>query len=361
MRSRVTIKNSTDDETLNDTSAFNPFELVTLFVTRRKWIAGTVGTIMVLTALVVLLIPNQYKSVATLLPSGPVDKMADLKSIAGLGGFTASDENSSELFPTILTSQTVREIVLNTKYDFDNDGSTMSFTLPEYFNIENRDKLHRELAKITSVSNDKKTGVITIAVETKYPAFSQAILTKYIAELESFNIHKRRSQAKESAKYLARELEKRKKELIVIEDSLLSYQQVNRDWMGTSDPFITMTVARFQRDLEIKNQAVFYLTGELEAAKLNAQKDVPIVRILDQPSLPIVKSGPARTAIVLLVGVTTFIFMLFIVVFAEAARKASRGEASKTFNEMKIEISNAFPISARVVNRMKRVGQIPAG
>ena len=329
----------------------SPFELAALLVRRKRIIAGSVLAVMILTAAITLLIPSTYTSVATILPSRGPDKMAELKSLAGLSGLMGQDENASELYPVILGSQTVRDAVLKATYTFDDDGEEQRLTLPAYFEQDNPDKLRRALAEITSVSSDKKTGVITIAVETEYPAFSQAILASYMDELESFNLHKRRSQARERATYLSRELTERKAELEAAEDSLAAFQAQNRDWMGSSDPDIAKLMARLKRVVETRGQTYFYLTQEYEIAKLDAQKDVPVVRILDQPTLPIQKSGPKRAAIVLTVGVLAFLVSLFGVIVFEAIRRSSRGSDRPAFEELRREFSQEFPRINRLVSR----------
>ena len=358
MPNRITLRNSEDNQNTNNSNSFNLFELMTLLIQYRKTLFGTVGAVMIITALIVLLIPNQYKSVATLLPSGPADKMAEIKALAGLGSLSSSDENSSQLFPTILKSYSVRQAVLDSSYQFEQDGEMITMTLLEYFDLKNSDKLHRALASITQVGVDKKTGVITFAVETESPGLSQVIAAEFISELESFNLLKRRSHAKDNCEYLSRELNKRKNELMAVEDSLTAFQQANRSWDTSTNPFIMMTIARYKRTLEMKNQTLLYLNGEMEVAKLDAKKDMPIVQVLDHPSRPLIKSSPARTATVLIVGVVTFVFMLFVIVVSEAAKRASRGVAGESFEIMRTEVRTAFPRSTRTVNRLLKIEKI---
>jgi len=355
MASRFTMRRF-DENTTPDPGReirVSPFELASLLVRRKRVIVAGVLAVMVLTALITLLIPNQYSSVATILPTAGPDKMAELKSLAGLGSLSGQEENSSELYPVILASQTVRDAVLDEPYTFDDDGETKTLTLAEYFAQPNPDRLRQALASITSVASDKKTGVITVAVETEYPAFSQAILTRYIDELESFNLHKRRSQAKERAKYLARELTTQKAELEAAEDSLAAFQAQNRDWMGSSDPETGKLLARLKRVVDTRSQTYFYLTQEYEVAKLDAQKDVPVVRILDQPTLPTQKSGPKRTLIVVMTGLVMFFAMLFAVVVIEAIRRTSKGPERPAFETLRNDLTDGFPRLSRMVTQAR--------
>ena len=111
------------EATTTTTSAINPYDLAMVVLKRKHWVVRAVLGVMILTALVVLLIPNTYRSACTILPSGKTDKMADLKSLAGLAGFTQQDETSSELYPSIISSNTIVDAVLDETYQRANLGS----------------------------------------------------------------------------------------------------------------------------------------------------------------------------------------------------------------------------------------------
>lgn len=346
MNNRLTIKENRPDpgdSNPKPKSEINLYDLSSLILRRKKVIAYVVVTVMVLTAGVLLLIPNQYRSTATILPSGNSDKFSELKSLAGIGNLTAQDENSSDLFPVILLSRQVGQNVLDETYRYFDNDLLVESTLAEYFEQDDPDRLLENLSSITSVSKDPKNGVISIAVETEVAGLSRAVLQKYIAELEAFNRHKRKSLARENERYLARELDRQKAELTAAEDSLRLFQMSNRDWNMSSNPEILTRVARLRRDVEIKNQAFLYLSQEYEVAKLEAQKDVPIVRLLDRPSLPTQKSWPKRSLILALVTLLTLFASIAGVVVHEALRRRAEGEDRKSAERLKIEIERAFP------------------
>jgi len=217
-------KNSSDDVSI--------VGLCLLLLKRKKIISCIVGGIIIFTAIILLLTPNQYRSEASILPSGEQDSFSNLKSLAGLGSFVSQDENSSALFPEILRSREITNTVLNTEFSFeDDDGVAHNLKLTEYFNTTSHDLLHSALLGITDISVDKKNGVINVGVTTEYPGFSQKILGKFIEELENFNLYKRASQAKENEKYLANQLGSLKIGLEKLEDEFVQFQKVNRNWL----------------------------------------------------------------------------------------------------------------------------------
>jgi uncharacterized protein involved in exopolysaccharide biosynthesis len=330
------------------------FALTGLFVKRKKWIVATVGSVIIVATVILLVLPNKYTSTASILPSGTVDKMSGLKELAGLGGFAVTEENSSMLFPVVLRSRLIHDAVLNREYSFTHNSKPMTLTLAEYFGLDNSDKLRKALVGITSTSMERKTGVINVAVETKYPEFSREILSQYLAELESFNLHKRRSRAKDNAQYLARQLKEMQQELEQAEDSLEQFQLVNRDWAASSDPAITKMLSRQQRDIEVKSKTYLFLRQEYEITMLDAQKDVPIVRILDQPSLPAEKSSPHRTLIIAVCGMLSLFAALFFVVVFEALKKRSAGPDRESYQILTKDLQQTFPRVSRLVTRRAR-------
>ena len=272
-----------------------------ILLKKKKLIGAIIGSIIIITIIVLLIIPNEYQSKASILPTGNTDKFSELKSLAGIGMMSSNNENSSALFPEILKSRQITTAVLDYQYKFKDDDKPKEVILSEYFDLESPDKLHEKLLGITEISLSKKTGVISLGVITKYPELSYAILTKYIEELEKFNLYKRASQAKDNEEYLAKQLADKKKELEKLEGKFEEFQKNNRDWMLSSNPEINMEIARFKRKLEISTKAVILLHQEYEMAKLEALKDVPIVRILDSPSIPDQKEYPKRALFLILI------------------------------------------------------------
>ncbi len=331
------------DEKSARADQFGLFDLLRLWLAHRKAIGYVVAATIILTAAIVFLIPNKYRSIATILPSGPQDQLAELKALAGIGTLSTTDENSSDLFPDILQSQAVVDPVLQRSYSFTHDGKPITVRLSDYFDESNPDKLRRALLDVTSILADKKTGIIEVAVETKYAELSQAVAGAFISELENFNLNKRRSHAKDNAAYLARELEAAKVELGKAEDALESLQNANLNWNEASSPDLLKSLGQLQRDVEIENKKYLYLTQEYEIAKLDVQKDVPVVRTLDTPSLPDLKCGPKRLLIIVTMTLIALVGSLFGVTVAEIFRQRTHGPDLEVYSNLQREWREALP------------------
>ncbi len=338
----------------------NIFELAGLLLKSKRIIFGAALAVMIITAVVMFLTPNQYAATARILPSGQPDKLSALKDLAQMGGLSNVDENSSELYPVILSSRHVGHEILAREYSFEHGHQNKTLTLAEYFDTGVPDRQLAKLHEITSVNYDKKTGVISMGVETKYPGFSKAVLEAYLEELEEFNVHKRTSQASQAARYLERQLIDVEKDLRASEDRLEKFQNANRGWASTTNPEILKMMARYKRDIEIKSATYLTLMQEYEIAKLNAQKDIPVVRVLDQPSLPATKSGPRRLSTIILMGFAALMISYIGVVAAHFIQLAGQGPDREAYNDLRENLSNEIKSVNRIISKVRRKKSIKA-
>ena len=127
----------------------------------------------------------------------------------------------------------------------------------------------------------------------------------------------------------------------------------------TSSPTLLKNMARLKREAEAKAQTYAYLLQEYEIARLDVQKDMPVVRILDKASLPTVKSGPQRTITVLGASAVTFILavmFIFGVDLIQQMRRQTDPEARKELSDL---MASSFPRGRRLYQRMssRRVEQ----
>lgn len=323
------------------------FDFASLLVRRRRLIGLCLAATLVPSLIILALLPNQYCSTTTILPASPSGQLSSLSAIVGLARPQLQDESTSELYPEVLRSRQIAEAVLRQTYGFTDDGAQRSTTLAEYFDEDNSDKLCDKLASITSVSTSKTTGTISVSVETEFPELSQAILTTYLAELEHYNLVSRRSKAKEVEQYLARELAVRRQELLASQDSLKTFQESNLNWNETSNPYLLHELATLQREVAIKEQAYAYLSQEYEASKLKVQMDTPIVRVLDKPNLPEVKSSPFRLQILTVIGLLTLLLTTLLIAVVENLKLRARVSERNSYDNFRQNIATVFPTLSR--------------
>jgi uncharacterized protein involved in exopolysaccharide biosynthesis len=355
---------SDNDKRADDAYRFevNAFELARILLSRRRLIAALTLATMILTALYMFSKPNLYTSTAVILPSGKVDNISALEHLVGIAGqVNGYDENPSAMFPVVLNSNLIVDSVARMTYTFRHKGESHTMTLAEYFGIENPDRLRQAVRSVTAVTADQRTGEIYLRVETKYPELSQRVAANYLARLEDFNRHKRRSHARNNEQYLDRQLTVANKELRDAEDNLEAFQKANLDWAVSGSPEILKELGRLQRDVQVKSTTYAMLAQELERSRLEVHKDIPVVQLLDSPSLPTVKSGPFRRNIILLSGAVAFIIAVCIIMVWHFAAQLVAGPEKNDFEALRHDVTAAFPRANRIVNRLTTTirGRLP--
>lgn len=328
-------------------------QLLNLFrrvVSRWKLIGAVSGAVMAITAAFLFTTPNSYRSTATILPSGGFDKLSELKSLAGMGSSNV-DGNASELFPSIIQSRQTKDAILDREFSFVEDGESRTITIEEYFSLTNKDILYASLDGMIAVTVDPRTRILTASIETSYPDLSRAILTGYLEELENYNLHKRRTRAGENATYLEHQANLHRAELRTLEDNMMAFQQSNRNYASTSDPEVLATMGRFRRDIEVKTQAYLYLVQQLEISRFDQQKDTPVLRLLDAPSLPTQKSGPFRAFKILLAGLLSITGFLMYYLISDVARTRLTRREKELVRQCQDDITEQVPALRKLINR----------
>jgi len=92
-------------------------------------------------------------------------------------------------------------------------------------------------------------------------------------------------------------------------------------------PGVGLEYARRMRDLKIQEAVFEQLTRQYEMAKLTEAKDTSSVQVLDSAVVPIQKSGPKRSIIVILTTFIAFVMSILIVFFQEYFAKLSMEDA----------------------------------
>ncbi len=331
-------------------------ELARLII--RRWKKIAIVTVLAMTAMAIIMAftPNQYVSTATILPSGKSDNMSALKEVVGIGAGAGIDENSSVLYPVVLQSRTIADALLGRSYTVKDNGKTITVVPASYFGTDNPDQLRQALSDVTTVTTDRKTSEIRITVETRFPELSRGLVAEYLTRLEEYNLYRRKSLARDNQRYLASQILVSRDSLRECENNLAEFRRRNADWAMSSNSDVLYELTRLQREVEVKSAAYLYLQQQYEVAKLDAQRDVPIVRILDQASLPTLKSQPRRTLSVLLTGFAAFFLTTLLLLIREYIRRESTGASAPAFAELRKDIKANVPGVSRA---LKLVSQSP--
>ncbi len=263
-----------------------------------------------LTALVTLFLPDYYRSEARLLPvetKGLGGNLGGLASAAAAFGVSlpVGDSNDAN-YVDVLNSRWLREQLLQTEFQYHirnwhfGTERVEKGTLYAYVDKRNMDRALKELGTLVSASRDLKSKVISISAETKSPELSQLLVDRASKLLEVFLQDKGRTRGGAKATFAEARLADARHEMDEAEDTFRRFLEGNRNYQTSGDPAVRLKGSRLETELRLRQQLVTTLAMNREQALLEEKNDIPILNVLDPANLPIEKSKPPRSVIVLL-------------------------------------------------------------
>lgn len=263
----------------------------------------------VATGLLTLAMPNYYKSTSRILPM-------DSKASSNLGGLAAAaaafgvgapaGEGGEANYVDILNSRWMEEKLLNTTFTFKErpwrfgTERTVTETLFTYFDKKNMDLAAKELEQVTFATRDLKSKMLTFGVETRSADLSQQVVQKMASYLETFVQEKGRTRGGFKAAFAEARLKECRQEMGTAELAFQRFLEGNRNYQASSDPAVRLGGMRLEAEYRLRQQLVATLAMNYEQALLEEKNDIPVLNVLDQPSLPADKSRPSRSTYVLL-------------------------------------------------------------
>lgn len=295
-------------------------------VRRWKIAAGILGGLVVIAAVISLTLPNTYSVTTKLVFQGGGGALSGglstLASLAGVSG-NVGGSDPSLYFEDVALSTGLLQAVLDRawKGSASVEDTSASFLLRDFWGIKVdsndpgwkdalRESLQRRLVdgKYLKVSTDKKTGVISVITRFEDPLLSLQVNQFVVERANEILVHKMSTSAGENRKFIEGRIKEIKQDLADAEGRYQSFLEGNR---VRSSPELQVQEVRLQRSLQINQEVYLQLVKQLEMAKIDEAKDLPVLDQIDQPLLPVKKSGPNRKMFVLaalLLGGVTGIF-----------------------------------------------------
>jgi uncharacterized protein involved in exopolysaccharide biosynthesis len=226
----------------------------------RRFILRAAGVGLLLSTLIAFLIPKRFQSTARLMPpdqGGSGMGMAMMAAATGsigsqLGsslGSMAGDmlglKNSSDLFIGILQSRTVQDDLID------------KFDLKKVYSERRMEDARQDLTKNTSVSADRKSGIISIEITDKSPTRAAAIAGEYVAELNRVVTNLNTSSAH--------------RERVFLEDRLAHVQQ---DLESAEKNFSEFATKNTALDIPTQGKAMIEAAATLEGQLIAAQTEL---------------------------------------------------------------------------------------
>lgn len=305
-----------EDVTIDWEGIFEKFlRFLELFWKHKKKIFMTVFVTMVAAGVLSLLVSNKYVAVTTILPDiellNAAQKLGSLQQLAASFDVTAGVTSPSQLYPTIILSETVLKPVIYYKYNTEKYDTVVNLIQYYEFDDEDENKNYEESLelmreKVISLDVDGETFVITMEVETTEPQLSADVANQIIIQLDTYQRKFRSMNASEQRRFLEGRLEEVKKDLTKAEEALKNFREKNRKIIDS--PELLLEQARLQREVDLNSTLYIELKKQYELVKLEEVKNTPVVQVLDAARPPAEESSPKRAIIVLVAGFMSLVF-----------------------------------------------------
>lgn len=293
--------------------------------------------------------PNEYTAQVTLLPEIQAKgggNLGGLGSLAGLAGIDVSglsgagDAVRPELYPTVLQSvpfalaiarkpiyskEFGRTEPLETYLSGKNKPGLMSRFLalfsgtPDSSGARYSDprtgalqltKQQEELAtyllsRITG-TYDKKSGVLTISSVMPDPIVAAATTQQTLGYLTEYITGYRTEKARQEVDFLTKQVAAARQRYQSSELELAAYRDRNRSsYLNTAK----IEEQRIQAEFLLAQELYNTLSKQSEMAKIKVQQDTPVFKILEPARIPLKKSAPKRTVIILIMMLAGVLLM----------------------------------------------------
>ncbi|MCX6214042.1 lipopolysaccharide biosynthesis protein [Spirosoma sp.] len=296
--------------------------------------------------------PNQYSAFVTVMPEiqSKAGGLGGLSSLAGLAGIDIGSSSMGgsvdairpDVYPNVLQSvpfalhllqQPVysqllkKETSLQTFFE-EQDGQSWFGKSSEGENDEklivldpnNRSKTLQitkkqeefilKIHEAVSATFDKKTAIITVSATLPDPVVAATTARLSLEYLTNYIVSYRTEKARNQVQFLTNQVNDAKSRYQRAEYALSSYRDRNRNvFLETAK----IEEQRIQAEFLLTQSVYTDLSKQLEQAKIKVAEESPVFKVLEPSLIPLKKSGPKRTVIILgfavigvLLGIVTY-------------------------------------------------------
>ena len=256
--------------------------------------------------------------------------LGGVASLVGINLGVSGNNNRipATMYPKVVESVEFKRQLLNEYIDEDKNVTLKSFLIDYYdLNIEelttNNNKffvsngendLFKILKNIVSISVNAKDRFISISANmpTSEYALSTCISARNI--LQTIVINTKIKRAKENLNFTQEQLNLKKKEFDEIQDRIAYFEDSNLNIINSK---YKNELSKLRAEFQIINSVYTELSKQLEQSKLQVNHDTPVFSIVKEASMPVLRSSPKRTQMVLIFGVLGVFISVLYVIFKE--------------------------------------------
>ena len=290
----------------------------------------------ILVLLILFLITSPYyESTVTVLPEygNKNTNLGQLSDLAALAGVKVGEGAPTEIYQVLVTSESVLQPVIYKKYLTDEFKDSVN--LIRYFkinpdndlppNLRQRKMFIKAYKKLCeghlSTDLDRLTKVLNIKVTMPESDLSALVANNIVESLDNYIRTKRKSYASEQRFYIEKRLMQVKDSLSAAENKLKNFREENR---LVASPALMMEQGRLLRNVDIMQAVYIELNKQLEIAKIDEIKETPVLNVKELAKDPVIKAGPKRGIIFVIVMLTSIILSALYYMFRDELKKYYR-------------------------------------
>ena len=253
-----------------------------------------------------------YTSTAKIMSSsgsggGGLSQAAGLAAQFGIN-IPNSQSEPKWVYPEIIKSRTLAKILLKRKFDSIEFGQQKSLLqiltygneIPEIGIDTLRIIAVEKLLNMINISEDRKTGILTLSINASEPSLASEINQALIEELDSHQRQYNKSKTSETRQFIDERILNTEKELQIAENKLKNFNDRNR--RIENSPALQLEQQRLGREVIVLTGVFTTLKQQLETTKIEEVKESDYVILLDPPEIPIKPIDQNKRMKVILAG-----------------------------------------------------------
>jgi uncharacterized protein involved in exopolysaccharide biosynthesis len=276
---------------------------------------------------VVLSSPPDYRATSVFLPEQTDSRgsgaMAGLASQLGLAARLQGEPNA-DFYVQLTGTRQVLGSAVEQEYRIETSGGVFRGNLIDWYDVQADGHVDaaeaaiEKLRKRVMATPERRSGLVTLAVQDRSPEMATAINRKLLETLTAFNQHVRQSRAAAERRFTGERNAEVEASLRRAERDLEQFSVENRRW--EQSPRLTLEYNRLQRQVAFYQQLYTGLSQAYEETRINEVRDTPVLTIVDAPEG---SARPVRSNLLLAITIAVvggLCLALAILVFREKFR-----------------------------------------
>lgn len=247
-----------------------------------------------------------FTAETTILPQPGFEGGGIISDVAAMAGISLREETNYEnLYGRIIKSDQVLNALLSGEWTVVDDKNIDLYGLLGFEKPVAADslktifKLKQRLREdVISFYRDDRTGYMILKVHVpRHPTVAADIANGLVAQLDEYNRVIRNSRAREQRVFIESQYMEMQQQLRDAENSLADFVARNRSY--ASSPSLLLEYEVLQREIRVREMVWTELRRQLELARIEENRNLVAVEVLDPATPPVRRSSPRRGLIAL--------------------------------------------------------------